>query len=176
MALNLKQQAFIDEYLKCRNAAESARRAGYSPKTARSIGAENLTKPDISAEISRRTTENAMGADEVLSRLASHARGTIEDFVSFMPGPYPVFTLDLDKARERNVLHLIKKLKYNDEGYPEIELHDAQAALVQLGKAHKLFTDKTEHRGEITLRVVNEDESDGTPSEAAETSRQAKAI
>ena len=45
-----KQQRFIDEYPKDLNATEAAKRAGYSAKTARSIGQENLTKPDIAAE------------------------------------------------------------------------------------------------------------------------------
>lgn len=101
----------------------------------------------IAEEIKRRVSEKAMTADEVLVRLADQARGTVEDYISFNHAPYPTFTLDLDKARRRGVLHLIKKLKYNAEGYPEIELHDAQAALVQIGKHHKLFTDKIEHSG-----------------------------
>lgn len=145
MALEPKQQAFVEEYLKCRNAAEAARRAGYSEKTARVIGAQNLSKLNIQEEIARRTKEVAMEADEVLSRLADIARGSIEDFISLTYEPYPAAVLDLGKARERGVLHLIKKLKYDKDGNPEIELHDPQSALVNLGKHHKLFTDKVEH-------------------------------
>ena len=135
MAFSALQEAFINEYLKCRNGAEAARRAGYSEKTARTIAAQNLAKLDIQEEIKRRTAEGAMESDEVLSRLADTARGTMEDFVSFNEGPYPEFTLDLAKARERNKLHLIKKLKYDKDGNPEIELYsalDAQKVLVQL--------------------------------------------
>lgn len=95
-----------------------------------------------------------MAADEVLSRLADQGRGTIEDFISFNEGPYPTFTLDLDKARERGRLHLVKKLKYNSEGHPEIELYDAQAALVQIGKFHKLFVDQVQHSGGVELTAA----------------------
>jgi phage terminase small subunit len=47
MALTAKQQRFVDEYLKDLNATQAAIRAGYSKKTAASIGQENLTKPEI---------------------------------------------------------------------------------------------------------------------------------
>jgi len=51
--LNEKQRLFVIEYLKDFNATQAAINAGYSKKTARSIGQENLTKPAIQAEISR---------------------------------------------------------------------------------------------------------------------------
>lgn len=47
MALTSKQQKFVDEYLKDLNATQAAIRAGYSEKTAYSIGQENLKKPEI---------------------------------------------------------------------------------------------------------------------------------
>jgi phage terminase small subunit len=54
MALTAKQQRFVDEYLIDLNATQAAIRAGYSESTARAIGHENLTKPDIAAEIEKR--------------------------------------------------------------------------------------------------------------------------
>ena len=42
-----KQRLFVREYSKCLNATEAAKRAGYSEKTAASIGHENLRKPKI---------------------------------------------------------------------------------------------------------------------------------
>ena len=45
--LTPKQQRFCEEYAVDLNATQAAIRAGYSSKTARSIGQENLTKPDI---------------------------------------------------------------------------------------------------------------------------------
>ena len=47
MALTDKQEMFCREYLVDLNATQAAIRAGYSDKTARSVGNENLTKPDI---------------------------------------------------------------------------------------------------------------------------------
>ena len=42
-----KQKLFISEYLKDFNATRAAIAAGYSEDTARQIGSENLSKPDI---------------------------------------------------------------------------------------------------------------------------------
>lgn len=52
--LTLKQKRFADEYIISANATAAAIKAGYSKKTARSIGQENLTKPDIKAYIDER--------------------------------------------------------------------------------------------------------------------------
>ena len=49
--LTHKQERFIQEYLLDDNATQAAVLAGYSPKTARSIGQENLTKPVIASKI-----------------------------------------------------------------------------------------------------------------------------
>lgn len=57
--LTPKQRRFVDEYLVDLNATQAAVRAGYSPKTARAIGCENLTKPDIQALIAERQTSRA---------------------------------------------------------------------------------------------------------------------
>lgn len=57
MALTLKQKKFADYYLECGNETESAKRAGYSEKTAYAIGNENLKKPEIKAYIEERLAE-----------------------------------------------------------------------------------------------------------------------
>lgn len=46
-----KQWAFVREYVVDKNATQAAIRAGYSAKTAASIGEENLRKPDIAAAV-----------------------------------------------------------------------------------------------------------------------------
>ncbi len=46
-----KQRRFVEEYLCDLNATQAAIRAGYSVRTARKIGHENLTKPDIAAAV-----------------------------------------------------------------------------------------------------------------------------
>jgi phage terminase small subunit len=46
-----KQKLFCEEYIFDFNATRAAKAAGYSEETARSIGSENLSKPDIQAYI-----------------------------------------------------------------------------------------------------------------------------
>lgn len=45
--LSSRQEKFVEHYALCGNAAEAARLAGYSARTARVIGPENLSKPAI---------------------------------------------------------------------------------------------------------------------------------
>ena len=52
-----KQRQFVAEYLVCLNATEAAKRAGYSPRTAYSIGQENLKKPEIAQAIQQAMNE-----------------------------------------------------------------------------------------------------------------------
>lgn len=163
MALNAKQQLFVTEYLQCFNATQAAIAAGYSPKTARSIGAENLTKPDILAEIQEHLDESAMMASEVLMRLAQQARGDIGDYLNENGN------FDLAKARRAAKTKLIKKFKTKttvrtfgeaevETTEVEFELYDAQAALSLLGKHHKLFVEQSEikHSGNMQLEYVND--------------------
>lgn len=51
MPLNEKQKRFVLEYLIDLNATQAAIRAGYSKKTAYSMGQENLKKPEIQKAI-----------------------------------------------------------------------------------------------------------------------------
>jgi len=55
--INRKQEQFILHYIKTLNSAESARLAGYSVKTARTIGSKLLTNLDIKNEIDRALKE-----------------------------------------------------------------------------------------------------------------------
>lgn len=57
--LSVKQKRFIDEYLIDLNATQAAIRAGYSPKSAKEIGCENLTKPNIKAAIDKAMVERS---------------------------------------------------------------------------------------------------------------------
>lgn len=54
MQLSIRQARFCDEYIICGNAAAAARAAGYSERSARQIGFENLTKHDIQAVMQAR--------------------------------------------------------------------------------------------------------------------------
>ena len=56
--LTPKQQRFVEEYLIDLNATQAAIRSGYSEKTARDIGCENLAKPNIAKAIKKLKTSD----------------------------------------------------------------------------------------------------------------------
>lgn len=81
--LTLKQKKFCEEYIKSGNATEAARNAGYKAKSARAIGAENLTKPAIADYIRQRLNEldakMVADANEILKFYTSVMRGEVKD-------------------------------------------------------------------------------------------------
>lgn len=154
--LTNKQRAFVAEYLKCWNASEAARRAGYSAKNADVIGSENLGKPGIREAIDERLRALTMGADEALYRLSEMARGTMADFVD----PDNA-TVDLKRAEDAGKLWLVKSFSRTDTEYGgsiRVELYDAQAALVQIIKQRQLATGKPTSRVEMNLSQLTDDE------------------
>ena len=83
MKLTPKQKKFAEYYIKCGNATEAAKKAGYSEKTAYAIGQENLKKPVISQYIAKRMEKQDKAliadADEVLKFFTDTMRGNIKD-------------------------------------------------------------------------------------------------
>lgn len=148
MALSHKQQAFVAAYLRTLNATRAAVEAGYSEGTARQQGSRLLSNADIRAAVDAGLDDMAMPAREVLARYTAMAQGDLTAF------------LDLDEAelKQHPQSFLVKKFKRttrtlgkDTETTLEVELYDAQAALAQLGKYHRLFADRLEvdWRGEI---------------------------
>jgi len=170
-----KQKLFVDYYVgeARQNATKAAKFAGYSEKTAYSIGSENLRKPEISEQIEMRLKELTLSATAVLTRLTQIANADVDDFLN------EAGQFDLKKARRNGKTPLLKKLKQKrtlkqkkteirddmrtflaeDETddletdveilfeETEFELHSSHEALRDLGKHYKLFTDKTELTG-----------------------------
>lgn len=153
--LTRKQQVFVAEYIRCWNASEAARRAGYSQRTAGSIGAENLTKPEIQEAIQAKLAEVHMSADEALKLQADIARADVGDIMEATTFGY---NFDMRKAKETGFTKLIKKVKQKTvtimgKGEDsedteihtlEIELYDAQAAIRDVLKIHGKFVEKVE--------------------------------
>ncbi len=135
MAFTVRQQLFIDEYLKCWNASEAARRAGYTGD-ANTVGPRLLANVGIKEEVERRKAQLIMSPEEVAARLTEQGRAEYANY--FTPDGF-----DLERCIADGKGHLIKKIKPTREGM-EIEFHDPQAALVHVGRIHKMFTERTE--------------------------------
>ena len=149
-----KQKRFVEEYLIDLNATQAAIRAGYSPKTAKDIGCENLAKPNISdaidkamAERSRRTGINQ---DRILLELARIGLAKITDVVDPDTGKILPDASDDDLACIQSI-----KIKPNEFGTErEVKLYDKKSALVDLGKHLGLFKDKVELGGDMELKIT----------------------
>ncbi len=84
-----KQKKFADEYLLSWNAADAARKAGYSEDSAASIGSENLRKPHIAAYIRARAQARdavtVAAEEELMAFLSSVVRGNVMDQFGLEP-------------------------------------------------------------------------------------------
>src|SRR5690554_5289735 len=85
--LTPKQKRFVEEYLVDLNATKAALRAGYSKRTAYSIGQENLKKPEIQTAIQeardKRSERTEITQDMVIQQLAKIAFHDIRDVVEW---------------------------------------------------------------------------------------------
>jgi phage terminase small subunit len=177
--ITLKMRRFAEEYLACWNGSEAARRAGYANET--SCAHRLLHNPKVKKYIDARMCEMTMAADEVLARITEQARQNPSDFFLFEWQPkrnddgkvifdvngnpimeYVMTGINWDMVEHHG--YLIKKISYDRFGRPMLEFHDAQNALIQIGRAHKLFVDRNELSGSdgapLTIRVQIEKDDD----------------
>ena len=82
-----RQRAFVAAYLTTWNAAESARRAGYAPASARQTRRRLLQTPTVAEAIKAELQGRNMTAAEALEGLAAQARGDMADFAAELGYP-----------------------------------------------------------------------------------------
>lgn len=162
MAMTAKQKRFCQEYLISLNAKEAAIKAGYSEKTARSIGQENLTKPDIKKYIDEKLQEiedsKIMDAKEVMERLTAIGRREVSEHQvvtlrnkveKWVPAVDGTLKKQVTETEEPHVVEMPAKLS------------DVNKALELMGKRHALFTDKVDlQTGDIVIKVGEWDEDE----------------
>lgn len=162
MALTKKQKLFVEEYLIDLNATQAAIRAGYSPDTAKEIGCENLTKPNIRnaidkamAERSRRTGINQ---DRILMELAKIALVNPEKVVNFDEATIREDAQPEDLAAVASVK--VKRFPTKDgEGIErEIKFYDKTKALDLAGRHLGMFKDKVEISGSLETEKTKLDD------------------
>ena len=156
--MTAKQQRFCDEYLIDLNATQAAIRAGYSKKTAKQIGQENLTKLDIKEYIEKRMEEKEKeliaDQDEVMKYLTSVMRREKTESV--------VVTLSKEKSTyvpdEKGTMRK-QTVKEDVAQIVDIpaRLSDSNKAAELLGKRYGLYTEKIETDVEISPIVIKDD-------------------
>lgn len=172
--LTTKQKVFCDEYIKSGNAKEAAIKAGYSPKTAKSIGQENLTKPDLKAYIDAKMAEieshKIADAKEVLEFYTKVLRDEVVEEV-------PMSTAD-------DVVVIKKKPSFKDKitaskeimkRYPLVDpiekqklkklIADTRISEAKATVAERLGNENTEQLDDLINKLVGEEKKDGTRSD-----------
>ena len=120
-----RQKRFCDEYLIDMNATQAAIRAGYSKKSAKSIGQENLTKPDISAYIREQL-------DAIHNQKTADAQEVIEYLTAVMRGEHTEQALQLIGDGVQTICDI------------DVSAKDRLKAAELIGKRYGIFTDKTD--------------------------------
>lgn len=172
--LTTKQKIFCDEYIKSGNAKEAAIKAGYSTKTAKSIGQENLTKPDLKAYIDAKMAEieshKIADAKEVLEFYTKVLRDEVVEEV-------PMSTAD-------DVVVIKKKPSFKDKitaskeimkRYPLVDpiekqklqklIADTRISEAKATVAERLGSENTEQLDDLINKIVGEEKKDGTRSD-----------
>ena len=160
MSLTAKQKRFVEEYMIDLNGAAAAIRAGYSAKSARQIGAENLTKPDLRARIdeamAERSRRTGINADVVIRELARIGLLNAGKVVNFSDATVKDTAAEDDLAA---IASLKVKTSETDQGTTverEVKFHDKNKALELLGRHLGMFNDKLQVSGEGTVKIVDD--------------------
>ena len=136
--LNERQKRFCDEYLIDLNATQAAIRAGYSKKSARQIGVENLTKPSIQRYLTDRLeskrSEQIAKQDEILEFLTKGMRGELKEETIVTVGEGEGFS----------DTKIVEK---------QIAIKDSIKCAELLGKRYGLYTDKVEQHVDMDLNI-----------------------
>lgn len=152
MALTEKQKLFCDEYLIDLNATQAAIRAGYSAKTAHSIGPRLLGNVGVAAYITeqqaKRANRTEITQDRVLSELAAIGFYDIRKAVRWGGIPevttsgehvYPVEMVSSEDIDDRTAA-AISEVSLTAGGI-KIKMSDKLSALEKLGRHLGMFTE-----------------------------------
>ncbi len=138
-----KQEKFCAEYLIDLNGTQAAIRAGYSERTAYSIGQRLLKNVEVQSRIqelrAKEFKKTIATAEEVEAMLSKAMRGELDEEVVVVEGSG-------DGYSEAKIMT------------KQISARDRLKAAELMGKRHQLFTDKVQMFGELIPIFVGEDD------------------
>jgi len=167
MKLTARQQRFVEEYLVDLNAAQAAKRAGYSEKNMWVIGYENLRKPAIADAIQdalrERSERTRVTQDRVLLELARIAFADIANFLRYNHGKVTLVPFDKLSADDRAVISQVTEVAHPDgSSSVQLRFHKKLDALNAIAKHLGMFVERKiitgASGGPITLATQFSDE------------------
>ena len=153
--LTPKQQRFVEEYLVDLNATQAAIRAGYSVKTAYSIGQENLTKPEILATITKSRIEQSkrteITQDWVLKKLASIVEIPLTELCEWNASGIALRdSNDMPPEAIACIKKITERMGADGNSSLSVEQYDKLRALELIGKHLGMFTDNVNVNCDLT--------------------------
>lgn len=137
-----KREAFCEEYLIDLNATQAAIRAGYSEKSAEVEGSRLLSNAKVKARVSELMAERS----ERVAITADYVLGSLKEVAERCMQRAPVMV--------RRGRQLVQATDADGKHIWKFDSMGANTALGLLGKHLKLFTDKVEHSGKLTLEDI----------------------
>lgn len=139
MGLTVKQQKFVDAFVELGNATQAAISAGYKRKTAKQVGAENLSKPYLKRAI-----------DDQLAKLQSAKIADQTEVLEYLT--------NVLRGKEKETVVTPKGLVI-DNVPPKISDRNKAAELI--GKRHQMWTDNVNvNSGDIKITIGGDDKND----------------
>lgn len=136
--LTPKQQAFADYYIELGNATQAAIKAGYSERSARQIGEQNLSKLDVKNYIDERL-------EQLASERVASQQEVMETLTAILRGEATAATLKGVGMGEQEV----------EENMPPTMAERIKAAEL-IGKRHRMWVDKVEMDGKTRVVIVDD--------------------
>lgn len=172
MALNDKQKRFAEEYLIDLNATAAAKRAGYSEKTAYSMGHELLKKPEIQTYIQERQVQLQeslnITQERVLKEYAKIAFFDIRKAYDTDGSLLPVHELDDETAGAICGIESIEeKAQAGEETIVtgtvrKVKVSDKRKALEDLARHLGMFEADNKQKGSDSIKTPTLKLPDGT--------------
>jgi phage terminase small subunit len=171
VALNPKQNRFVAEYLKDLNGTQAAIRAGYAPSGA-DVQATRLlanvsVRRAIDEALARRASRVEVKSDDILRELMRLAMVDVGEAFDDEGRLKPLKDMPVDVRRAIAGIEVhespLKMRREMDDGHiieepmgraVKVRFWDKTKGLELLGKHLKLFTDKVEHSGALTLEQL----------------------
>lgn len=161
-APNARQLRFIDEWLVDLNASAAYVRAGYAAKNANVDASKLLSKlmafPDVATRVAaakaRQAEASELSAQRVLKELMAFAFVDIGEAFGTDGQLLPLGEMP---ASVRRAISSIETASVGDAGVTvtKVKFVDKARGLELLGKHLKLYTEKVQHEGGVSVEVVD---------------------
>ena len=157
--LNAKQARFVAEYRIDLNKTQAAIRAGYSKRTAGSIGEELLRKPEIAAAVAQQTQAQMEKAELTASRTLEEMRrlafSNVRELFDENGDLRPIQTLTREQAACIASIEVVMKNATAGDGKVDrilkVRVWDKPKVLEMVGKHFALLVDRVRIEGEDEL-------------------------